>query len=83
LGITGISSCVQCGAAPSPMKPTPISSATDFTSRRCSFTSSQVSWIVLSGAPDSSSCPPGSSETLAPSCVRPMMLSPSNTGVQP
>jgi hypothetical protein len=56
-------------------------SATSRTSRRCSFTSSQVWWIVSSGAPDSSSCPPGSRLTFAPSFSSPMMLSPSKIGL--
>ncbi len=65
------------------MKPAPISSAICLTSRRCSFTSSQVWWIVSSGAPDSSSWPPGSRLTFAPFLTRPMMLPASVTGSQP
>ena len=65
------------------MKPAPMSSAIAFTSRRCSFTSSQVSWIVRSGAPESSSCPPGSRLTLASPFCSPMSFPASSTGLQP
>ena len=70
------------GAAPSPMKPIPILSAMSLTWLKCVFTSWQVSCILPKGAPDSSSCPPGSNETFAPSFTSPMMLPASKIGSQ-
>ena len=43
-----------------PSMPMPSSSPTSFTCFRWVCTSSQVWWIVSSGAPDSSNWPPGS-----------------------
>ena len=77
-----MSPAAQMGAAPSPMKPAPMSAATASTSAKWPFTSSQVWWIVSSGAPDSSSWPPGSRLTLAPSRSSPISLPASSTGVQ-
>ena len=70
LGIRSIWSWDHSGAAPKPMNPAPIRSATSRTSRRWVFTSSQVSWMVSTGAP-------------APSLTIPISLPPSSTGSQP
>ena len=43
----------------------PSGSAICRTCARCACTSRQVWWIDLSGAPESSNCPPGSSEIAA------------------
>ncbi len=78
-----MSASAQVGAKPSPKKPAPISSATSRTSFKCPFTSSQVSCRVSSGAPESSNCPPGSSETDAPLRRQPMGTPSSLTSSQP
>ena len=64
--------------------PSPSSSQTSRTWRRCSCTSSQVWCMVSSGAPLSSNCPPGSSviEHRA-SFVSAIVLPLSTTGFQP
>ncbi len=66
-----------------PSRPAPSSEATILHSARCLFTSSQVWWIVSSGAPDSSNCPPGSSVTLQVSLLSAITLPFSATGFQP
>ena len=65
------------------MAATPMGSVTFFIWARWLCTSSQVSWIDSKGAPESSTCPPGSSETLAPSWLSAMTFSPSITASQP
>ena len=59
--------------------------ATSRTCARCANSSDAV-WCTLSnGAPDSSNCPPGSSEMAPPPVTSniPMMFSPSMIGSQP
>ena len=52
---------------------------------RCAISSLAVWWTVSTGAPDSSNCPPGSSEIAPPpvTSARPMMFGPSMIGSQP
>ena len=63
----------------------PSGFATSRTCARCAISSDAVWCTVSTGAPDSSNCPPGSSEIAPPPVTskRPMMLSPSMIGSQP
>jgi len=54
-----------------PSQTIPSSAEIAFTSAMCSLNSRAVSWTVASGAPDSSSCPPGSRVIVRPSRSRP------------
>src|SRR5690606_30338760 len=71
------------GWNPMPRKPRPSSSPTALTSRRWLRVSRQVSWMVCSGAPDSSSWPAGSRVTEAPSLARAIRWPCSSLGSQP
>ena len=64
------------------MKPTPTLSAMSFTSRRCSFTSSQVCGYVQRRA-GQFELPARLEADIAPSFSSPMSLPPSSTGAQP
>ena len=69
---------------PSPSQAMSKPSFARFISARWPWNSSQVSWIVRSGAPESSNCPPGSSVMLAPlSCASAIGWPASSTGSQP
>mmetsp|Transcript_13360 Transcript_13360/g.36537 ORF Transcript_13360/g.36537 Transcript_13360/m.36537 type:complete len:220 (-) Transcript_13360:100-759(-) len=81
-GITGVSSTDHLGWNPRPRNETPISFAAVLTWYRCEWTSAQVWWRLTSGAPESSNWPPGSSVTLWPFSLQPMMLPDSIIGSQ-
>ena len=51
---------------PSPRKPMPSGVAISRTCARCAISSDWVWCTVSTGAPDSSNCPPGSSEIAPP-----------------
>ena len=68
---------------PRPSQTIPSGSQMRFISDRWPWNSLQVSWIVRSGAPESSSCPPGSRVMLAPSFSSAIRSSPSRIRFQP
>ena len=78
-----MSSRRHLGWKPMPRNPSCSSSATALTSRRWLPTSRQVWWMSSSGAPDSSSCPAGSSVTEAPSRDSAITWPCSSTASQP
>ena len=83
LGIIGTSAMSHLGSKPMPRNATFSSSAIAFTWYKWLFTSPQVWWRVETGAPLSSNCPPGSSVTLCPSSLQPMIMPSSIIGSHP
>ncbi len=70
---------------PRPRKPMPSGRATSRNCARCDISSEQVWCTVSTGAPESSNCPPGSSEIAPPPVTSnmPMMLPSSRIGSHP